>query len=229
MPAAPGGGDLFLSSGTWSLVGFESPKPLLGAKALAARVANERTGDGAYRPLTNVIGLWLLEGVMKDFASRPETPEAWASLIAAAEKLPAPAGLLDVADPVFTSPPSMKAAMDGHLAQHGLARPSNLAGYTRLICDSLGRGHAEAMRRFEAMAGRKFQRILIVGGGSRNRLLCQATADAAGVPVVSFALEGTAVGNLARQLIALGAVADLAAFRGLLGRRLEQTVYLPRG
>ena len=119
--------------------------------------------------------------------------------------------------------------MDGHLAQHGLARPSNLAGYTRLICDSLGRGHAEAMRRFEAMAGRKFQRILIVGGGSRNRLLCQATADAAGVPVVSFALEGTAVGNLARQLIALGAVADLAAFRGLLGRRLEQTVYLPRG
>lgn len=228
MPAAPGGGDLFLSSGTWSLVGFESPKPLLGAEALAARVANERTGDGAYRPLTNVIGLWLLEGVMKDFASRPETPEAWAALIAAAEALPAPGGLLDVADPVFTSPASMKAALDGHLARHGLARPSDLAGYTRLICESLGRGHAEAMRRFEGMSGRKFQRILIVGGGSRNRLLCQATADAAGVPVVSFALEGTAVGNLARQLIALGAVADLATFRELLGRRLEQTVYCPR-
>jgi rhamnulokinase len=229
MPAAPEGGDLFLSSGTWSLVGFESQKPLLGAGALAARVANERTGDGGYRPLTNVIGLWLLEGVMKDFASRPETPEAWAALIATAEALPAPGGFLDVADPVFTSPSSMKAVIDGHLAKRGLARPGDLAGYTRLICDSLGRGHAEAMRRFEIMAGRKFQRILIVGGGSRNRLLCQATADAAGVPVVSFALEGTAVGNLARQLIALGAVSDLAAFRELLGRRLEQTVYAPRG
>jgi rhamnulokinase len=70
MPAAPDGTDLFLSSGTWSLVGFESDTPLLGAEALAARISNERIGDGRYRPLTNVIGLWLLEGTMKDFSSR---------------------------------------------------------------------------------------------------------------------------------------------------------------
>jgi rhamnulokinase len=77
------------------------------------------------------------------------------------------------------------------------------------------------------MTGRRFRRILIVGGGSRNRLLCQATADAAGVPVVSFALEGTAVGNLARQLIALRAVRDLPTFRRLLAADLAQTVYQP--
>lgn len=227
MPAAPDGTDLFLSSGTWSLVGFESDTPVLGAEALAARISNERIGDGRYHPLTNVIGLWLLEGIMKDFASRPTNDREWSTLIAAAEKLPRPAALLDVTDPAFANPPSMKAAIDAQLRRRKLRLPSNLAGYTRLICDSLGRGHADAMRNFERLAGRKFNRILIVGGGSKNRLLCQATANEAGVPVVSFALEGTAVGNLARQLIALGAVKDLPTFRRHLGANLKQTLYRP--
>ena len=227
MPASPDGTDLFLSSGTWSLVGFESDKPILGAEALAARISNERIGDGRYRPLTNVIGLWLLEGTMKDFASRPSDDKAWAALITAAEKLPAPAALLDVTDPAFTNPASMKAAIDAQLKRRKLPAPKNLAAYTRLICDSLGRGHADAMRAFEKMAGKKFKRILIVGGGSKNRLLCQATADTAGLPVVSFALEGTAVGNLASQLIALKAVKDLPTFRRHLAANLKQTVYAP--
>ena len=228
MPAAPDGGDLYISSGTWSLVGFESDTPVLGAAALAARVANERIGDGRYRPLTNVVGLWLLEGLCKDFASRPGNDREWSALITAAEKLPASAALLDVTDPVFANPPSMKAAIDAQLKKRKIAVPKNLAGYARLICDSLGRGHADAMRNFEKMAGRKFRRILIVGGGSKNRLLCQATADAAGLPVVSFALEGTAVGNIASQLVALRAVKNLATFRAHLGASLKQTVYSPR-
>jgi rhamnulokinase len=84
------------------------------------------------------------------------------------------------------------------------------------------------MRAFERLANRRFNRILIVGGGSKNRLLCQATADAAGIPVVSFSLEGTAVGNLASQLIALRAVKDLPTFRALLAKQITQTVYTPR-
>ena len=228
MPANPDGTDLFLSSGTWSLVGFESDRPVLGADAHAARISNERIGDGRYRPLTNVIGLWLLEGTMKDFASRPADDQAWAALITAAEKLPAPAALLDVTDPAFTNPKSMKAAIDAQLKRRKLPAAKTLAAYTRLICDSLGRGHADAMRAFEKMAGKKFRRILIVGGGSKNRLLCQATANAAGIPVVSFALEGTAVGNIASQLIALRAVKDLPTFRRLLGATLAKKIYAPR-
>ncbi len=227
MPAAPDGTDLYISSGTWSLVGFESDTPVLGAEALVARISNERIGDGRYRPLTNVIGLWLLEGTMKDFASRPSNDKEWAALITAAEKLSGPSELLDVTDPSFANPLSMKAAIDAQLKRRKIPAPKNLAGYTRLICDSLGRGHADAMRAFEKMAGKKFQRILIVGGGSKNRLLCQATANAAGVPVVSFALEGTAVGNIASQLIALRAVKNLATFRVHLGAGLKQTAYTP--
>jgi len=229
MPANPDGTDLFLSSGTWSLVGFESDRPVLGAEAHVARISNERIGDGRYRPLTNVIGLWLLEGTLKDFSSRPADDKAWAALITAAEKLPAPAALLDVTDPAFTNPKSMKTAIDTQLKRRKLPAPRTLAAYTRLICDSLGRGHADAMRAFEKMAGKKFRRILIVGGGSKNRLLCQATANAAGISVVSFALEGTAVGNIASQLIALRAVKDLPTFRRMLGANLAKKIYTPRG
>jgi rhamnulokinase len=228
MPADPEGDDLFLSSGTWSLVGFESDKPVLGKEALAARVANERIGDGRYRPLTNVIGFWLLEGVMKAFPNRPQKEEERAKLNAAAAALPAPKQLLDTADPVFSNPPSMRAAIDAQLKKKGARPPKDLAGYVRLICDSLGQGHANAKANFERMTGKKFKRILVVGGGSRNKLMCQATADASGIPVISFSLEGTAVGNLASQLISLRAVKDKATFRKLLGADLEKTVYTPR-
>ncbi len=228
MPAHPDGGDIYLSSGTWSLVGFESDRPVLGPEALAARISNERIGDGRYRPLTNVIGLWLLEGTLGAFAARPETDAAWDRLIAAAARRPAPAGLLDVADPAFANPPSMRAAIDAHLRRRRLAPPRDLAGYVRLICDSLGRGHAEAIRAFERLAGREFRRILMVGGGSKNRLLCQATADASGLPVHAYTLEGTAVGNLASQLVALRAVRDLGEFRRAFARGLSPVVFPPR-
>ncbi len=228
MPAAPDGSDLYISSGTWSLVGCEAAGPILGPEALAARIANERMGDGRYRPLKNVIGLWLLEGVIRDFSARPRSDREWAALIAAAAKRPTPAALLDVADPAFANPPSMKAAIDAQLKRRKLPLPGNLVAYTRLICDSLGRGHADAKAAFERMTGRVFKRILIVGGGSRNGLLCQATADAAGIPVVSFTLEGTAVGNIASQLISLRAVKDIATFRSHLGGNLNQKLYKPR-
>jgi len=228
MPAAADGADILLSSGTWSLVGFESDTPVLGAAALAARVANDRTGRGGYRPLINVIGLWLLEQTLKDFTARPTTDTQWASLIKSASSLPSPASLLDCTDPAFANPPSMKAAIDAQLKKRGLKAPRDLAGYVRLICASLGRGHADVIKTFQKLSGRTFKRILMVGGGSKNRLLCQATADASGLPVVSFALEGTAVGNVANQLIALDAVKNLAAFRAALTSDLKQTVYQPK-
>ena len=228
MPADPAGNDLYISSGTWSLVGFESDRPVLGRDALAARISNERTGDGRYRPLTNVIGLWLLEQTLKDFSTRPKTDREWAALIEAASRLKPLASSLDPKDPTFANPPSMKAAIDAQLKKRKLPIPKNLAGYTRLICDSLGQGHADALRAFEGLAGRKFRRILIVGGGSKNRLLCQATANASGLPVHAFTLEGTAVGNIASQLDGLRVVPSLAVFRAVLGQQLKPTVYQPR-
>jgi rhamnulokinase len=228
MPAAADGSDLYLSSGTWSLLGFESEVPLLGADALATRISNERMGDGRYRPLKSCLGLWLLERTLPSFSSRPRNPGEWRRLIAAAARAPAPDALIDVSDKALFSPPSMRAALDNHLVKRGARPPRGLAGYVRLICDSLGRGHGDAVRAFERLGGRAFKRILIVGGGSQNRLLCQATADAAGLPVASFSLEGSAVGNLAAQLVALGEVSDMGAFRSVLARQLDGAEFSPR-
>jgi rhamnulokinase len=225
MPADPAGGDLYISSGTWSLVGFESDRPVLGPEALAACVSNERTGDGRYRPLTNIIGLWLLEQTLKEFAARPKDDREWGQLIARSRRLPARGSLLDVSDPTFVNPPSMRSAIDAQLKRRKLPMPIEIAGYARLICDSIGRGHADALCVLERLVGRRFSRILIVGGGSRNALVCQATADACGIPVHALTLEGSAVGNIASQLIGMRAVHSLGAFRELIARQLSPIIY----
>ena len=152
MPAAPDGTDLYISSGTWSLVGFESATPVLGADALAARISNERIGDGRYRPLTNVIGLWMLEGTLKDFASRPTNDREWAALIAAAEKLPAPAALIDMTFAEFANPTSMKGAIDAQLKKRKIPAPKNLASIAPFIEDGLANS-AKVMSMRAAGAG----------------------------------------------------------------------------
>jgi rhamnulokinase len=228
MPAAADGTDLYLSCGTWSLIGFESDQPVVGPEAFAASISNERTGDGRYRPLRACLGLWLLERTFLGFAGAPTDGPAWDQLIATAGRLPPPAMLLDLTDSSLFNPPDMRAAIDAQLRRLGAEPPSELPVYVRLITDSIGRAHADSMATFQRLTGRAFKRILIVGGGSKNRLLCQATADACGVPVVSFALEGSAVGNLASQLIALGAVTSLAAFRADLFDDLRGVNYYPR-
>lgn len=227
MPSPKGSNDIFLSSGTWSLIGFESDKPVLGAEALANQVSNERLGNGRYRPIKNCLGLWLLEQTMTAFPERPRGAKDWGDLVTAAEARPASGFHLDVTDRALFNPKSMKDEIDAQISSRGETAPEDLPGYTRLICDSLGKGHADAIRAFEKMTGKNFDRILIVGGGSKNRLLCQATADEAGIPVYSFNLEGTAVGNIANQLVAMGAISDLDTFRQQLAMELKPVVYEP--
>jgi rhamnulokinase len=228
MPAAPDASDLFLSSGTWSLLGLESGVPFLGPGALAARVSNERAGGGGYRPLISCLGLWLLERVLLGFRSRPTTPSEWRRLISEATRAAAPADLLDVSDPALFNPGDMRAAIDAQLEKRGERAPRHLVGYVRLVCASIGQGHANAAASLERLAGNSVKRIMMVGGGSQNSLLCQATADACGRPVTSYSLEGAAVGNIASQLIALGEVSGIAAFRAAFSRQLKAKVYAPR-
>jgi rhamnulokinase len=227
MPAAPDSSDLFLSSGTWSLLGMESAVPFLGPEALAARVSNERAGDGRYRPLISCLGLWLLERVLLGFSTRPSAPSEWRRVISEAERAEAPGDLLNVRDPALFNPSDMRAAIDAQLKKRGARAPRHLAGYVRLVCASLGKGHSNAVASLERLAGNRMRRILMVGGGSQNPLLCQATADACGRPVASYSLEGAAVGNIASQLVALGEVSGIAAFRAAYSRQLKAKLYLP--
>ena len=228
LPSRDSDDDLFISSGTWSLVGFKSDEPLNSTAALEAGVCNERTGDGRFRPLRNIIGLWLLEETLKAFPERPSNDAEWSALLAQATALPPPDQLLDVTDPAFTNPADMKAAIDTHLASAGATPPKSLAAYVRLIGDSLGREHGRVLKRFTELSGQTFRRILMVGGGAKNTLLCQATADAAGVPVVALEVEGSALGNIASQLIALRALPSFSAFRQQVIAQLPSRTFQPQ-
>lgn len=224
-PSSPAHRDLFISTGTWSLVGFKSDTALTSEVALEAGVSNERAGDGRFRPLTNIVGMWLLEKTLEAFDSRPTNDAQWNDLINAAAALPPPDHLLDIADEVFVNPPSMRTAIDRHVSHQGGTPPDSIAGYMRLICDSLGRGHADAMRSFAELAGQPFDRILIVGGGAKNKLLCQTTANAAGAPVIALEVEGAALGNLGSQLIALGAFRSFDDFRTRVIEPIKSEIY----
>ena len=227
MPASGDGADLYLSSGTWSLVGCESTTPLLGAEALAAGITNERMGDGRFAPQMSFAGLWLLERTLQDFGLHFSGEAAWDEFLGEVSRGPAPAARIDVRSPLLANPPSMRRALDRLVRDAGARPPRDAAGYARLVFASLGAAHGDALRRFEALSGRVFRRILMTGGGARNRLLCQATADHADVPVHAIAGEGTAAGNLAYQLVALGAVDSIADFRRLWLKHCPPVVYRP--
>ncbi len=228
IPAAADGSDILLSSGTWSIVGMESDRALLSDEALAARIANDQTGRGEIRPLANVTGLWLMEQTLREFAARPTTTGQWNKLVSAAARLPAPSRLLDVNDPAFGNPPSMRAAINAQLKRHRVKPPQELVEYVRLICDSLGQGHADVVARLARLSGCTFKRIIMVGGGAKNKLLCQATANATALPLMACEVEGSAVGNIANQLIALRVVKNLATFRQLLLPQLKTRTFKPK-
>lgn len=223
------GSDLFVSAGTWLLAGGLTRQPATGAAAFKYGVSNERAGDGAPRPNKILIGLWLLEQLLPAFAERPESAADWDALIAAASEHPASETLLDSEDRVaFFNPPNMKAAIDGQLAALGVSPPEDLAGYTRLICDSLGQSVGTAVGKMGELTGETFDNLVFVGGGSRNGLLCQRAADLSGLPVTSYALEGTAVGNIGYQLLALGEVESLDDFREVVRKGAAAQTFQPR-
>lgn len=224
-----GSASLIVSSGTWLLLGAILDRPLLGEEARLSAISNERCGNGGYRPLRIMIGLWLLEQILPAFAERPKTEAEWSSLIEAAEERPAPPILLSTEDRArLFNPRRMKDAIDSQLQEKGGQPPTDLPGYVRLICDSLASTMAETSRQFERLSGRAFEEIIIVGGGGKNRLLCQRTADYAGKPVVSYNLEATSVGNMGYQLLALGKIDSLADFHHRIRPGLSPKVYQPK-
>ncbi len=222
------GNSLIVSSGTWNLVGTICDAPLLSDEARELGISNERCGDGGYRPCKTLLGLWLLERTIPAFQNRPASDAEWSALTRAAENAGTPSTLIDLADESLFNPHDMRGAIDAQLKRRGGTPPDDLTGYFRLICASLARGIADTATSFASIAGREFDNIVIVGGGSKNTLLCKELADASGMTVTSYALEATSVGNLGYQLLALGEVSSVTAFHDIIRPRLTQRRYSPQ-
>jgi rhamnulokinase len=202
----------YISSGTWSLAGMELDAPVLTEAGRAANFTNETGIDGTIRYLRNVTGLWLLQESLRTW------PEAsLGSLLDEAAGLPPLRFVIDPDDPVFLPPGDMPTRIAAWLARRGEAVPTGPAETVRCILDSLALAYRRAIAEAQSLSGRHADVVHIVGGGARNALLCQLTADATGLRVIAGPAEATCFGNVLVQARALGAApGELAGMRALI-------------
>lgn len=210
----------YISSGTWSLVGLELDAPVLTEASRAANVTNELGVAGTVRYLRNVAGLWLLQESMRTWREQGR-PQQLGPLLAAAEAVPGLRTVVDVDDPVFTPPGDVPARIAALARATGQPVPEGPPATTRCILDSLALAYRRAVRAVAATAGRDVSVLHVVGGGSRNALLCRLTASATGLPVLAGPDEGTAVGNLLVQAWAAGELGPTSDARAGLVRVRE--------
>jgi sugar (pentulose or hexulose) kinase len=222
---ADGPGFAYISSGTWSLAGVELDTPVLTEASRAANFTNETGVDGTVRYLRNVMGLWLLQESLRGW------PDAsLESLLGEAARLPSLRFVVDPDDPVFLPPGDMPGRIAAWLDARGEAAPDGPAETVRCILDSLALAYRRAITQAQALSGRHADVVHIVGGGSRNALLCQLTADAAGLPVVAGPAEATCFGNVLVQARVLGAApGDLAGMRALIRSAEPLRAFSPAG
>jgi rhamnulokinase len=206
----------YISCGTWSLVGMELPGPVLSGASCLANFTNETGIDGTIRYLRNVMGLWLLQESVRTWSARGMAADL-ETLLAAAARAPALRAVVNPDDPDFLTPGDMPARIAEACRRTGQDPPADQGATVRCILDSLALAHRRTIAEVQELSGRHVDIVHIVGGGARNSLLCQLTADACGLPVVAGPVEATALGNVLVQARALGAAPDdLGGMRELL-------------
>ncbi|HMF61156.1 MAG TPA: rhamnulokinase family protein [Vicinamibacterales bacterium] len=213
-----GGKTAFISSGTWSLLGTELLAPVITPKARDLNFTNEGGVCGTTRLLKNIGGLWLLQACRRSWAASGHDFPYEQLLAGAADETHAFRSLFDPDHRGFFQPPDMVTAIGDYCRQTGQPVPASPAAFVRAILESLAFKYRVVLQSLEELIGTRFQEIRIVGGGSRNRLLNQFTADATGRTVVAGPVEATALGNIAMQMLATGAVSSLAEARTIIER-----------
>lgn len=218
---------VYISCGTWGLVGLETDAPIVTEASRATNFTNEGGAFGTTRFLRNVMGLWLLNESVATWRSRGDAVDL-PSLLAAAEAASGPVTVFDVDDPVFSAPGDMPARIETHCRERDLAVPSGPVATVRSIVESLAAAFARTAHQAADLAGREIGVIHVVGGGALNALLCQRIADRSGLPVVAGPVEATALGNVLIQAQGAGALpADLGSIRELVARHTALRRYTP--
>lgn len=217
----------YISSGTWSLVGVERESPLVDGEVARANVTNEGGAFGTVRFLKNVMGLWMLEECRREWREAGERQD-YTDLLERVAALDEFAGFVFPDHPRFFHPSSMTREVRTALLESGQPAPDEPARLARVLLDSLALRYASVVATLEDLTGRAVPGIHIVGGGSLNSYLNQATADATGRPVLAGPVEATASGNILAQAIACGEVPSVAEGRRLVGAGVRPQRFVPR-
>ncbi|MGM7698084.1 rhamnulokinase [Microbacterium sp. A84] len=219
----------YISCGTWGLVGVELHEPVLTDAAREANFTHELGVDSRYRFLHNVTGLWLLSETVRAWEAEDAAAIDLPDLLAAASAVTGDIPLFDANDPSLSAPGDMPARIAAVLRGQGAPVPEERAAFARTIVESIAAAFADAVQMAAELSGREVDSIHLVGGGSLNRLLCQATADRSGIPVLAGPVEATALGNVLVQARALGAApASLEDLRSLVARTHPPLRFDPR-
>jgi rhamnulokinase len=219
-------GTAFLSSGTWSLIGTELDAPVVTPEALKSNFTNEGGVNGTTRLLKNVMGLWMLQGCKDCWTQRGLTSD-YKELIDLASVEPAFAHLVDPDDESFLHPADMLGAIDDFCRKTHQPAPASEGAYVRCVLESLAFKYRLVLRSLERLCGRRIEQIRVIGGGTKNRLLNQFTADATGRRVFAGPVEATALGNVAIQILTTGEASSLPDVRAIIDRSFPTVVFEP--
>ena len=226
--AVPASGDswCYISSGTWSLMGVELPEPAITEQTLADNFTNEGGIGGTIRFLKNIMGLWLVQECRRSF-ERSGRSYDYATLTQQAAQAPAFGPVVNPDDDGFIVPDDMPTAIVDYCKRTGQTPPADDGAIVRCCLESLALRYRWVLERMQASTGRTFETIHIVGGGSKNELLCQLAADCCQRPVVTGPVEATALGNVLVQMLASGDVASHAEGRAIIAASSQTQRYEP--
>lgn len=216
----------YLSSGTWSLMGVELDQPHISDQAMQADFTNERGVAGKIRFLKNIIGLWLVQEVRRDFVVRGEAYDYPTLTQLAADAQPFRM-LLNTGYAPFAAPGDMCAKIADYAEATRQPAPETPGQFVRVCLESLAMTYRRTLMDLEKVLDVSIEVLHIVGGGGKNDLLCQMTADALGRPVIVGPFEATAVGNALTQAMGLGVVRDLADIRAIVRRSFRPHTLQP--
>jgi rhamnulokinase len=217
----------YLSSGTWSLLGVEVPHPVINAETMRYNFTNEGGVAKTTRLLKNIMGLWLVQECRRTW-SRVGRELSYQELTAQAEAATPFVSLVDPDDITFLAPGDMPARLAAFCTRTGQAPPVDEGAMVRCCLESLALKYRWAIDRLESILGTSIKTIHVVGGGTKNTLLCQFTANACGRPVHAGPVEATAIGNILMQAIGCGRLGSIAELRAVVARSFPLTVYEPR-
>ncbi len=228
--AVPAGAEswLFLSSGTWSLMGAEVDQPILTPEAMNFNLTNEGGVGGKIRLLKNIAGLWLLQECRRAWAREGKDFD-YKTLVQLAREAVGHGTLLNLEDPRMLAPGDMPEKIVAQCRRAGWKAPATPGEFTRVILESLADTYGRVRDMIETVTARRFTHLYIVGGGSQNDLLNQLAADATGLHVLAGPVEATALGNVMVQAMAAGQIDSLAAGRALVAKSSMLREFVPQG
>lgn len=216
----------YLSSGTWSLLGVELQDALLSPRVLELNITNEGGVDGTYRLLKNIMGMWLVQQCRRAFIEKGKEI-SYEQLVQLASEAPAFRSLVDPNDDRFLNPPSMPKAIQDFCRETGQPVPETEGQFARCVFESLALIYADVLEGLEGLTGKKIEVVHVVGGGSRNKVLNQFTANASGRPVIAGPVEATVFGNLLVQARSHGEISTLADIRTAVRESSEVVQHNP--